>query len=66
VLFGLSSRDVESVMIDGMWRLWKRKPLAVDSVEVMQAAREATRGAWQRMGASPPDIPVAPNPPEWG
>lgn len=49
VLAGLSSRAVESVMVDGLWRLWKRKPLAVDSVEVARAAREAAAAAWRRM-----------------
>lgn len=61
LLFGMSSRDVESVMIDGMWRLWKRRPLAVETGAVMRAARDATSLAWQRLGATlpePPSLPV--------
>jgi len=46
---GLSSRHVESVMVDGLWRLWKRKPLAVDPVEVARAARAAADAVWKRM-----------------
>lgn len=49
VLHGFSSRQVESVMVDGLWRLWKRKPLAIDASEVARASREAAKGAWQRM-----------------
>lgn len=54
LLFGLSSRAVESVMIDGLWRLWKGKPLAVETAQVMQVAREVTKGAWERLGAAAP------------
>lgn len=46
---GLSARHVESVMVDGLWRLWKRKPLAVDPSEVARAARGAAEAAWRRM-----------------
>lgn len=46
---GLSSRSVESVMVDGLWRLWKRRPLAVDPVEVARAAREAAQAVWRRL-----------------
>lgn len=46
---GLSARHVESVMVDGLWRLWKRKPLAVDPVEVARAARDAAEATWRRM-----------------
>lgn len=54
VLFGLSSRHVESVMVDGMWRVWKRKPLAVDLAEVARACREsaAALGARIESGAA--------------
>jgi cytosine/adenosine deaminase-related metal-dependent hydrolase len=47
---GLSSRYVESVMVDGLWRLWKRKPLAVDPTEVARTARAAAEATWSRMG----------------
>jgi cytosine/adenosine deaminase-related metal-dependent hydrolase len=68
LLFGLSSRDVESVMIDGMWRLWKRKPLVADVPQVMKAAAEVTRHVWQRLGQIPPEVPAGPGgetPPSW-
>jgi len=46
---GQLGRHVESVMIDGVWRLWKRRPLAVDPAEVAKNAREAAKTAWARM-----------------
>ncbi len=49
---GLSSRHVESVMIDGLWRLWKRRPLSVDPVAVAQAARAASDRVWAKVTAS--------------
>ncbi|GMU59520.1 MAG: hypothetical protein AMXMBFR34_12830 [Myxococcaceae bacterium] len=51
---GLSSRYVESVMVDGLWRLWKRKPLAVDSVEVARTARHAAEAMWKRLAEAAP------------
>lgn len=50
--FGLAGRHVESVMVDGLWRLWKRKALGVDAAEVARAASEAARAAWSRMADS--------------
>ena len=50
---GFSSRCVESVMVDGIWRLWARKPLAVNPIDVGEAAREAARAAWSRMATLP-------------
>jgi cytosine/adenosine deaminase-related metal-dependent hydrolase len=49
LLNGLSSRHVESVMVDGIWRLWGRKPLAVKAEEVAGAARVAAKATWARM-----------------
>jgi len=49
VLHGLSSRCVESVMVDGLWRLWKRKPLSLDANEVMRASRQAAKALWAKM-----------------
>lgn len=49
---GLSSRHVESVMVDGLWRLWKRRPLSVDPVAVNQAVREASERVWAKVLAS--------------
>ena len=39
-------------MIDGLWRLWKRRPLSVDPVAVAQAAREASERVWAKVTAS--------------
>jgi cytosine/adenosine deaminase-related metal-dependent hydrolase len=50
VLNGLSSRHVESVMVDGIWRLWGRRPLAVKPEEIAAAARLAAKSTWARMG----------------
>lgn len=60
LLFGLSSRDVESVMVDGLWRLWKRKPLTVEPARVMRVAAEAVKRAWQRLEVPLPPPPEAP------
>jgi cytosine/adenosine deaminase-related metal-dependent hydrolase len=49
LLHGMASQHVESVMIDGMWRLWKRKPLSVDVAELATASREAATGLWARL-----------------
>ncbi|MBL8911054.1 MAG: amidohydrolase family protein [Archangium sp.] len=49
LLFGISSRFVESVMVDGLWRVWKRKALSVDTLEIAKAARETAQSLWQKM-----------------
>jgi cytosine/adenosine deaminase-related metal-dependent hydrolase len=49
VLHGFSARSVESVMVDGLWRLWKRKPLSLDLNEVTRASRQAAKSLWARM-----------------
>ena len=49
VLHGFSARWVESVMIDGLWRLWKRKALSLDVTEVARACSQAARSAWAKM-----------------
>ena len=49
LVHGLSARHVESVMIDGVWRLWCRKVLAVRIDELAAHSREAARGVWARM-----------------
>lgn len=51
VLQGLSARAVESVMVDGLWRLWKRKALAVDVAAVFRASSEAAAGLWPALAA---------------
>lgn len=49
LLHGLSARHVESVMVDGVWRLWARKSLAVKVDDVATHAREAARAVWSRI-----------------
>ncbi|MDX2010593.1 MAG: amidohydrolase family protein [Myxococcaceae bacterium] len=51
VLHGMASQHVESVMVDGMWRLWKRKPLSVDAVELARHSREAASAVWSRLAS---------------
>ncbi|WP_434383493.1 amidohydrolase family protein [Melittangium boletus] len=50
VAFGLGSRHVESVMVDGVWRVWARRPLSVNPSVVAEQAREAAASVWARMG----------------
>jgi cytosine/adenosine deaminase-related metal-dependent hydrolase len=49
LLQGLSSRHVESVMVDGVWRLWARKVLAVKTDEVAAHCRESAKAVWSRV-----------------
>ena len=49
LIHGLSSRHVESVMVDGVWRLWSRKVLAVKIDELAAHSRESARAVWARM-----------------
>ena len=49
VLHGMNSHNVESVMVDGLWRLWQRKPLAIDVLEVTRVARDAATALWKRL-----------------
>jgi cytosine/adenosine deaminase-related metal-dependent hydrolase len=49
LVHGMASQHVESVMVDGMWRLWKRKPLSVDTVELARVSREAAAAVWSRL-----------------
>jgi cytosine/adenosine deaminase-related metal-dependent hydrolase len=49
LLAGLSANQVESVMVDGVWRLLERKVLGVDAREVSGAALEAAKAVWSRM-----------------
>jgi cytosine/adenosine deaminase-related metal-dependent hydrolase len=55
---GLSARHVESVMVDGQWRLWKRRPLSVDEREVTRTARGVAQAAWLRMVPEQPSEPA--------
>jgi cytosine/adenosine deaminase-related metal-dependent hydrolase len=49
LVHGLSARHVESVMVDGVWRLWARKVLAVKADEVAANARESAKAVWSRI-----------------
>jgi cytosine/adenosine deaminase-related metal-dependent hydrolase len=49
VIFGLGSRHVESVMVDGVWRVWARRPLSVNPSVVAEQAREAASAVWARL-----------------
>ncbi|MBN1210916.1 MAG: amidohydrolase family protein [Myxococcaceae bacterium] len=49
VVYGLGSRHVEGVMVDGTWRMWARRPLSVNPMVVADQAREAAAAVWARM-----------------
>jgi cytosine/adenosine deaminase-related metal-dependent hydrolase len=49
VVFGLGARHVEAVMVDGIWRIWARRPLSVNPMVVADQAREAAGAVWARM-----------------
>ncbi len=49
VVFGLGSRHVEAVMVDGTWRVWARRPLSANPMVVADQAREAASAVWARM-----------------
>jgi cytosine/adenosine deaminase-related metal-dependent hydrolase len=51
LLLGLGSRHVESVMVDGIWRLWARRPLSVNPDVVTEQARETAKALWARMAS---------------
>jgi cytosine/adenosine deaminase-related metal-dependent hydrolase len=48
-LFRFSARLVESVMIDGVWRMRDRKPLGVGVQDLAHQAREAAAAIWERI-----------------
>jgi cytosine/adenosine deaminase-related metal-dependent hydrolase len=50
LVHALSARHVESVMVDGVWRLWARRPLSVTADTAYQDAREAAEAVWARIG----------------
>jgi len=45
----LGARHVESVMVDGIWRMWARRPLSVDPNVVAEHAREISAEVWRRV-----------------
>jgi cytosine/adenosine deaminase-related metal-dependent hydrolase len=48
---GFSARWVESVMVDGVWKLWGRKPLTVNADVLAGHAREVARAVFSRTRA---------------
>jgi cytosine/adenosine deaminase-related metal-dependent hydrolase len=50
-IYGFDSRYVESVMVDGIWRLWARRPLSVNPDVVTEQSRKTARELWSRMAA---------------
>ena len=51
LIYGLGARYVESVMVDGIWRLWARRPLSVNQDVVTEQSRMTARELWSRMAA---------------
>lgn len=51
LLEGLSSRHVESVMIDGHWRLWARRPLTINPDALAEESRQAALAIAGRLHA---------------
>lgn len=49
LLYGMGARLVDSVMVDGVWRMWGRKALAVNPEVLAAHAREAAQALWARM-----------------
>lgn len=50
LVHALGARHVESVMIDGVWRLWARRPLSVSAEAAYENARAAAKAVWARIG----------------
>ena len=53
IVLGLGARWIESVMIDGVWRVWARKPLSIAPDTLAAQAREVARAVWNRLAAAP-------------
>ena len=49
VVSAITSREVESVMVDGCWRLWARQPLKVDPAALTAKAREGAGRLFETM-----------------
>lgn len=58
LLFGPGARSVESVMVDGIWRLWGRKALSIAPDSLAGYAREAAHAIRARL-AEPEPVPEA-------
>ena len=57
VHYGQAS-DVESVMVDGDWVMKDDKVLTMDQDSVMEAAQDATVGAWRRLREKWPGVVI--------
>lgn len=51
VIFGMSSRDVRHVMVDGEWRLREQAVVHLDERDLRERAREQSARLWARMAA---------------
>jgi len=49
LLFGFHARQVEAVMVDGIWRMWARRPLSVNPEVIAEQGRETAAALWSRM-----------------
>ncbi|XXF81667.1 amidohydrolase family protein [Myxococcaceae bacterium GXIMD 01537] len=49
VIYGLDSRHIEAVMVEGTWRMWARRALSVNPTVVADQAREAAAAVWARL-----------------
>lgn len=49
LLFGWGTRHVESVMVEGVWRLWGRRPLSTNPRALADQARQVAEALWARM-----------------
>lgn len=50
---GMGARDVVSVMVDGTWRLWGRRPVSVSPELLAEHAAAAAHALWARL----PELP---------
>ena len=48
-LFGMNSGMVESVVVNGEWRMWNRELVGIDEEKVMREARKVAKKLWGRM-----------------
>ncbi len=48
-IFGITSSNVESVMINGKWVMWNRQFLGVDEEVVMKEASKVAKKLWRRI-----------------
>ena len=49
LLQGMGSRWVDCVMVDGVWRLWARRPLTVSAEALSARARDVSARVWRAL-----------------